>query len=635
VASLVDELLPSIKNVSIPRKKGVFVDFTPNPNRAHTRGFRGHGIKYRNMDGIGIEQSQFEDSQRENDRKSRFGLHKVLDQGKLNNEALNKFHLRGFRGHDTRLISKGIKESDGPMLNTHSLRIKHANAARVRAGTGGLSKHVRRLNPLIPHASIITTHGARHKFKNVKYYGVALKVKPIIDRFLKLGELPNYSPEELQAGDLTSVRSKDLKRLIQTLLVRAGVEQNPGPTIYEWSSSVVNTSSFVVNPAEFPPLPTVSNVALSKVEEKPKPEQVKNDKAFAAPKSIAQVELRSDLQIECRNSGRKVRGDHVNIKGKWYLICPCCSKQLTDVRDNYGRHPGMKDIESCDSSPAPDNDHHADDKDSKSSSKSPDKTNLDVKDTKPVKSPEVMQILDGFTFTKKQLASVMTEQSHMYINKHMIKIKDVVVPYSGEHRLVADRNVLEVKAPIRAVEVSMLWTENTWTRWIIEFLLFSIALILPFYTFSAYMIKCAIGYHASVGGTPMQALESMLNRSVNQAGFLCKPSASLYICLFLEIIDVTALVIALRRTKVTLSFIPHIVSSVVAEYSAGTNAQVVNSTIRQKILRLSCLPIPDYDAIAFISGSEIMAEFLLRQKSFFCRRAATFNRSLGQYRPPQ
>lgn len=71
-------------------------------------------------------------------------------------------------------------------------------------------------------------------------------------------------------------------------------------------------------------------------------------------------------------------------------------------------------------------------------------------------------------------------------------------------------------------------------------------------------------------------------------------------------------------------FIPHLVSCVVSEYDRGTNAVVVRSTIRQKIRRLACLPIPDEDALIFLTGSELVAEQLLESGEYFSRGAACF-----------
>jgi hypothetical protein len=61
-----------------------------------------------------------------------------------------------------------------------------------------------------------------------------------------------------------------------------------------------------------------------------------------------------------------------------------------------------------------------------------------------------------------------------------------------------------------------------------------------------------------------------------------------------------------------------------AEYDRGTNAVAARSTMRQRIRRLACLPIPDEDALKFIVGTELVCEQLLDQEDFFWEGAACF-----------
>lgn len=75
-----------------------------------------------------------------------------------------------------------------------------------------------------------------------------------------------------------------------------------------------------------------------------------------------------------------------------------------------------------------------------------------------------------------------------------------------------------------------------------------------------------------------------------------------------------------------ITYLPHLVSAVVAEYDRGTNAEAVNSTIRQRIRRLACLPIPDEDALTLINGSELMAKAIISRQNFFVEGAACFRR---------
>lgn len=68
---------------------------------------------------------------------------------------------------------------------------------------------------------------------------------------------------------------------------------------------------------------------------------------------------------------------------------------------------------------------------------------------------------------------------------------------------------------------------------------------------------------------------------------------------------------------------PHIVACVLAEYAAGTSAEVVATNTRSKMMRLATLPIPD-DAITYLlDGSELAIKVIAEGSSFFAE-GATF-----------
>jgi hypothetical protein len=96
------------------------------------------------------------------------------------------------------------------------------------------------------------------------------------------------------------------------------------------------------------------------------------------------------------------------------------------------------------------------------------------------------------------------------------------------------------------------------------------------------------------------------------------------------IIMIVAVIVAYRslgpiETR-TISYIPHIVSAVLSSYDRGTNPVAARSTLRQKIRQLASLPIPDFDAIKFIAGSELVVEHLLDTSNFFWEGAASLRR---------
>jgi len=72
-----------------------------------------------------------------------------------------------------------------------------------------------------------------------------------------------------------------------------------------------------------------------------------------------------------------------------------------------------------------------------------------------------------------------------------------------------------------------------------------------------------------------------------------------------------------------VAYIPHLVAAVLMEYDRNTDASVVRSNLRQKFRRMSSLPVPDYDLIKFVSGSELVCEQILHTQNFFEEGAAS------------
>jgi hypothetical protein len=81
-----------------------------------------------------------------------------------------------------------------------------------------------------------------------------------------------------------------------------------------------------------------------------------------------------------------------------------------------------------------------------------------------------------------------------------------------------------------------------------------------------------------------------------------------------------------KRTHVVIAYVPHLVSAVLLEYSRGTSAEVVRSTLRQKCQRNACLPIPDEDAVRLHFGSEKVLEVLIERQDFFEEGVACLTR---------
>lgn len=106
-----------------------------------------------------------------------------------------------------------------------------------------------------------------------------------------------------------------------------------------------------------------------------------------------------------------------------------------------------------------------------------------------------------------------------------------------------------------------------------------------------------------------------LNYSIFFLGFM-----SFIVCAAISRLRLKDILIPLRWKLRQVSYVPHIVSSVVSEYSIGTCPEVVYSSVRTKISRLSTIPLPDRYALQLIAGSDIAVKVVVAENNFFADR---------------
>lgn len=479
-------------------------------------------------EGFTAEQIDFEESRREHDRSAARAAGIARERARYEHSVAKSYALRGFKG-------KGFPELHGAERMERMKTV--ARKERIAAGTEGVSHQLRRFSQvegLLPHGNRpnipwVSRTGKHHK--------VVAVVKPFdlrsaIARFKRTGALPSVPVEIVQGASVENIDGRALKRMIKLMLVKSGIEENPGPH-YD---------------------------------------------TFGEPL--------------CRYSGLRVQGERVRIHGKHLLICQGCSSQLTECHGSMGLHPGGV-AETTPSSkvtqPSP------------SVPSTPVSTPIlqevktQIADNKPAvvesKPPAIEHPLSGHTISDADRVAIMSRLVGKEIELDQIVVEQITVPYIGERRLATSRNVQEIKQAFQACQLSVNTApERTWHHYAI--------------------VACAILTLIEIGlsflyNAPLFSIVGAVVFSV---------SLTLY------------LTVRPRYTARTYSlpYIPHLVSSVMAEYDRGTNVVAARSTLRQKIRRLASLPIPDVDALKFIAGSELVCEQLLTNEDFFWEGAACF-----------
>lgn len=148
------------------------------------------------MTGIADLQVEFEEHQATKDwKKKRSGM--VREKSKQN--SADEKHLRNkmFRGKVSGELTSEEKQK---------FKARKARSRRVEFGLEGVS----------------------HKVLRQQREG-ALNLPAALRRFLRTGKVPKVSVDVIREADSSGVDSESLKLMIRAMLIRGGIEENPGP----------------------------------------------------------------------------------------------------------------------------------------------------------------------------------------------------------------------------------------------------------------------------------------------------------------------------------------------------------------------------------------------------------------------
>lgn len=244
-----DSLKLSPLNERVPRRHFRIkpkVDFTPNPDRRHSRAKRG-----RITTGVTDLQVDFESDHAEND----LAWKKSKDKGRARLRQSLKFKKersqRGFRGHVTqnkripddlplfgKAASLAARMTDRQSLrNSGKFRKDKARKKRILSG-----KEFRRKTADAPKVDVVRMLELFMRkgtlSRSVRYRDVASSIKSRVDLVKVLDDLESKKNDGKKITKVLTIDMvqneqgldpEGLLQLLELLLVRAGIEKNPGP----------------------------------------------------------------------------------------------------------------------------------------------------------------------------------------------------------------------------------------------------------------------------------------------------------------------------------------------------------------------------------------------------------------------
>jgi hypothetical protein len=590
------------------------VTFAPNPNRKHTRGKRG-------FQSIAPEQVDFE---LEREAEDFYSLKRtsILKERQKRESADNKaFALRGYKGKGHQALS-GVQREQA-MKET-------ARINRIRSGTEGVSRAERKFRE---EEGFAVSHRPKQPWNaprpRAKKNNTTAQVKPFdlksaVAKFKRTGALPDVTAEYVRDLPSDGIDGKTLRRMIQALLQRGNVEINPGPDDcvncgLKVAGEIVKLRGRSVLKC---PLCSQTLARLGTGKTGLHPDQnghipVQEERRFKITRPPAPLPSAPLLQEES-TSTTPVLKEKEKAAPSIHLVQEFVDVKAGAVPDRPTPHP-PKRPDTPVLPPTPPT----------SPAFRPSSPRQDKHSNVPP------SILKGHDATRGDLEMAF-ELAGYSVSRYDIEFEQKVLPYTGEKRLAQNRNVVEIKAGMDIVQatVSVPTRPPNKHRFILALGLTTLLLLLfagIWFCLPVIKPEQKVSWRNT---NPHRCLRIVCNprqSSIDSAPRTNHSSLWLTIPYWLCLLALLPLptVLLYRKTQFStkyITYLPHLVSAVVSEYDRGTNAEAVNSTIRQRIRRLACLPIPDEDALVLINGSELVAKAVISRQNFFGEGAACFRR---------
>lgn len=576
-------------------------------------------------EGITDLQTDFEVMKSASDRHAGRSAAAAADTEKLEHAAMKAFRLRGYRGHAPRPAPKGVPLSEVRAPSgaaRFAIQAAYANKRRVATMTGGVDRRVARL--FAPNASFLRAGGKAKKVQKAKDKKPAtIDLSRALARFKRFGELPEVSPEVIAALPRHSgINGSLLKKMIQAMLVRAGVEQNPGPDRFcacgcPLAGRLVKPEFVMIHGKKHWKCSSCScELGERQGNRRMHPRACEEDAPSASPSPIdgvSTMEVVQPVVPRCMELAQPiVAPDPGSPSGS-------SSDDSSDGNSNSAGGAAASRLSSRSGRPPRGRARRARALERRALNIAQPPVQVHVHAPAPIPAPAPpppapvpAQIpaaapaprnhhLDGQVIGENDKLAILSLLVGRPVGPDEMFEDDAVLPYGGERRIATSRNVKEIAADMRICQFGCGHSAFQWGRlWLcfvtaaLSGLFFSLPRLAQFQAFTFltdFVHWCPIA-SLVLGSVMLLPIPFIWPRRVEE--------------------------------RIVVAYVPHLVSAVLFEYDRSMDADLVRASIRQKFRRMSCLPIPDFDLIKFVSGSELVCEQILRSQNFFGEGAASF-----------
>jgi hypothetical protein len=214
---------------------------------------------------------------------------------------------------------------------------------------------------------------------------------------------------------------------------------------------------------------------------------------------------------------------------------------------------------------------------------------------------------------------------HRHLKKSDVTMESMKIKYDGDRRIATNRNVIELKREMVAVRASIpvrFWG-FAWRKGLYVLLAFM----------SVFFLIHGMSFMLSQIVVRPEWIPCFSNDIFVEECYVpaIELESSIGVLTLLDIIGVAFLLVMetlyflrFKQKVIQFCFVPHLVSCVLADFDRQTNRSVALTSVRQKIRRLACLPLPDKDHLQLMLGTENVVLILLEKNDFFWERAVSF-----------
>lgn len=234
-------------------------------------------------------------------------------------------------------------------------------------------------------------------------------------------------------------------------------------------------------------------------------------------------------------------------------------------------------------------------------------------------------LLNGHDLSDEELVALFKPVFGV-VTREQVEVRYRDIPYDGEQRIIVNRNVNEAKLPMRVAEARCTARQRVYPLWLTvsAILVFITCAVTFFVTDSMLTYPCLVTvqglYYESLPYWPLVTDWLQYNSGpvvyCPQRDVAGLRTLSACVGAFLAVYVIPFLVLRKKDVHFTYSWVPHWVDSVFVDFDRNVNSTTIETTLLAKMRRCAGLPVRDTMHYRLTQGTARVVETLLEGQGF-------------------